>query len=86
MSLLKKHSSHPPSFQKNLKSMCNKLSFNIISSLAREAIRVLREENKLKAFNEAHSKYCCYIKTENFVVPEKKEAAPAKGEKKGKQQ
>jgi hypothetical protein len=60
---------------------------NIIRSLAREAIKVLREEQKLKAFNEAHSKYCCFVKTENFVAPEKKEvAAPVKGEKRGKQQ
>jgi hypothetical protein len=42
----------------------------------------------LKAFNEAHSKYCCFVKTEHFVAPEKdKVAATAtKGEKKGKQQ
>jgi len=67
--------------------MCNNLSINIISSLAREAIKILREENKLKAFNEAHSKYCCFVKTEHFVAPEKdKVAATAtKGEKKGKQ-
>jgi hypothetical protein len=40
----------------------------------------------LRPYNEAHSKYCCYVKTENFIVPEKKEAtAPVKGEKKGKQ-
>jgi hypothetical protein len=52
--------------------------------MAREAIRVLREENKLKPYNESHSKYCCFVKTENFVVPEKKEAAttaPTKGGK-----
>jgi hypothetical protein len=48
--------------------------------MAREAIRVFREEDKLKAFNEYHSKYACFVKTDKFVVPvaEKKEAAPAK--------
>jgi hypothetical protein len=55
-------------------------------SLAREAIKVLREENKLKAFNDTHSKYCCWVAGDAYVPPEKKEVAPtqAKGEKKGK--
>jgi hypothetical protein len=53
-----------------------KLKINV--SLAREAIRALREEQKLAPYNnEAHSKYCCYVKTANFVAPvvEKKEGA-----------
>ncbi len=60
-----------------------KLKVNV--SLAREAIRVLRDEEKLKAFNEYHSKYACFVKTDKFVVPvsEKKEAATSKSTGKG---
>lgn len=69
--------------------MCKKLYFIIYSSLAREAIKVLREEQKLAPYNEDHSKYACYVKTANFIAaqPEKKEAATTqqpKGEKKQK--
>ena len=61
-----------------------KLKVNV--SLAREAIRVLSEEEKLRPFNDHHSKYTCFVKTEKFIVApvEKKEAAPVKGGK-GKQ-
>lgn len=55
----------------------------ISSSLAREAIRVLTEEKKLKPYNEAHSKYCCFVKGENYVAPEKKEAAATTATAKG---
>jgi hypothetical protein len=52
--------------------------------LARQAIKQLLEENKLAPNSEYHSKYCCFVRTANFVAPvaEKKEGA---GEgKKGK--
>jgi hypothetical protein len=63
-----------------------KLKINV--SLAREAIRALREEQKLAPFNnDYHSKYCCYVKTANFVAPvvEKKEGG-ATEKQGGKQQ
>jgi hypothetical protein len=47
----------------------------------------LREDQKLAPVSEYHSKYCCFVKTANFVEvagPEKKEAAPKKAEGKGK--
>ncbi len=60
-----------------------KLKVNV--SLAREAIKVLREEEKLRPYNENHSKYSCYVKTEKFVVaPTEKKEVPVKSGK-GKQ-
>jgi hypothetical protein len=55
--------------------MCKKI-FNF-SSLARQAIKSLLDEQKLAPNSEFHSKYCCYVKTANFVPPvvEKKEGA-----------
>ena len=57
-------------------------------SLAREAIRALREEQKIAPLGEFHSKYCCYVKTANFIAPvgEKKEGAQAGGKQEGKKQ
>jgi small subunit ribosomal protein S25e len=62
-----------------------KLKINV--SLAREAIKVLREEQKIAPVNEYHSKYCCFVKTANFVAPvvEKKDAQPQQKGGKGKQ-
>lgn len=58
-----------------------KLKINV--SLARQAIRSLREDNQIAPVSEYHHKYCCFTKTANFVPPvvEKKEAT-AKGGKK----
>jgi hypothetical protein len=66
--------------------MCKKsINNNRFSSLAREAIKVMREEQKLAPVSEYHSKYCCFVKTANFVAPvaEKKDQPQQKG--KGKQ-
>lgn len=64
-----------------------KLKIN--ASLAREAINALREEQKLAPLNEYHSRYCCFVKTANFVAPvqEKKEEVKKGGQQqaKGKQ-
>jgi len=45
----------------------------------------MREEQKLAPVSEYHYKYCCFVKTANFVAPvaEKKEQPQQKG--KGKQ-
>lgn len=37
--------------------------------MAREAIKALVDEGKLKFNSEPHSKYSCYVKTANFVAP-----------------
>ena len=53
----------------------------LYSSLAREAIRNLLEEQKIAPYSEYHSKYSCFVKTANFVAPvaEKKEGQPQQG-------
>ena len=45
----------------------DKLKINV--SMAREAIRALVDEGKLKHNSESHSKYSCFVKTAAFVAP-----------------
>lgn len=51
------------------------------------------EEQKLAPLSEYHSKYCCYVKTVNFVAPvsdkpegKQQTEGGAKKEKKGKKE
>ncbi len=62
--------------------MCNN---NIIfSSLAREAIRHLREEEKVAPSLEYHHRFCSFVKTAKFTLEEKpKEEKKKEGAKEG---
>ena len=65
--------------------MCKYLYKIPNSSLAREAIRAFREEDKLAPAIDYHHRFCHFVRTPNFKVEEvKKDAgAPKDG---GKQQ
>ena len=47
--------------------LSEKLSVNV--SCIRDALNALKEENQIRPYSEAHSKYCCWVKTENWVAP-----------------
>ncbi len=68
---------------KNWKSAGILIILIFFSSLAREAINVLREEQKVAPLNELHSKFCCFVKTANFVQAAAAEKTAAPAEKKG---
>jgi hypothetical protein len=46
--------------------------------MAREAIKALVEEGKLRFNSEPHSKYSCYVKTASFVAPVSEKPAAEK--------
>ena len=53
-------------------------------SMAREALKELREQEQIVPSSEYHSKYCCYVKGPKYVAPveEKKADTTKKAEKK----
>jgi hypothetical protein len=60
--------------------LINLFSLFFFSSLAREAIRQLLDDNQIAPNNgEYHSRMCNFVKTANFVAP----VAEKKEEKKG---
>lgn len=72
----------------NSRSACKEI-INLTSSLARQAIRALREDNKIAPSTEYHSRFCTFVRTAKFAAEQaaEKKEAPAKGEgKKGKTQ
>ena len=61
----------------------DKLKVNM--SMAREALKELREQEQIVPSSEYHSKYCCYVKGPKYVAPaveEKKQDNAKKTEKK----
>ena len=60
----------------------DKLKVNM--SMAREALKELREQEQIVPSAEYHSKYCCYVKGPKYVAPveEKKADTTKKAEKK----
>ena len=60
----------------------DKLKVNM--SMAREALKELREQEQIVPSSEYHSKYCCYVKGPKYVAPveEKKADTTKKAEKK----
>ena len=64
--------------------MC-KSYYIILRSLAREAIRCLREEEKLAPSLEYHHRFCAYTKTANFKLEEKPVTEKKEGGKAEKQ-
>jgi small subunit ribosomal protein S25e len=62
----------------------DKLKVNV--SLAREAIRALREDGKIAPQNEYHSKYACFVKTAKYIAESAQEKKEAPAQKGGKQQ
>ena len=60
----------------------DKLKVNM--SMAREALKELREQEQIVPPSEYHSKYCCYVKGPKYVAPveEKKADTTKKAEKK----
>ena len=60
----------------------DKLKVNM--SMAREALKELREQEQIIPSTEFHSKYCCYVKGPKYVAPveEKKQEGAKKVEKK----
>lgn len=56
-------------------------------SLAREVVKELREQQQIKPYTEYHSKYCIFVKGDNYHVEDKKDAkSHEKVEKKEKKQ
>ena len=60
----------------------DKLKVNM--SMAREALKELREQEQIVPSSEYHSKYCCYVKGPKYVAPveEKKTTETKKTDKK----
>ena len=61
----------------------SKLKINF--SCAREALKELREEEKIVPSTEYNAKYCCFVRGPKFVaqVEEKKKESGAGGQQKG---
>ena len=60
----------------------DKLKVNM--SMAREALKELREQEQIVPATEFHSKFCCYVKGPKYVAPveDKKQAENKKQDKK----
>ena len=62
----------------------DKLKVNM--SMAREALKELREQEQIVPATEFHSKFCCYVKGPKYVAPvEDKKPAEAKKQDKKQQ-
>ena len=58
----------------------------VTMSLAREALKELREQEQLVPSLEYHSRFCCFVKGPKYVAPavEEKKKAPKEEKAKGK--
>ena len=82
--------------EKLLKDIVNKETYltaskisdklKVTMSLAREALKELREQEQIVPSIEYHSKFCCFVKGPKYVAPqtEDKKKTVNKEEKKGK--
>ena len=63
-------------------SNADKLKVNM--SMAREALKELREQEQIVPATEFHSKFCCYVKGPKYVAPveDKKQVENKKQDKK----